>query len=141
MYRSIIIPINIGSIDFYEEIFTVAKTLSNSTMTNLHLIYVDENVNVFGHDYAYIPLRSETNNDLIASLDKFADKIDYPRDKIKTVVRNGSVLNEILKYSDIVEADLIIIGRGKPTWTSIFIGSLAVNLAQESKISVLIIPS
>ena len=141
MYKSILIPINIGSIDFYEEIFAIAKTLSNSDVTILHLIYVDEYVNVFGYDYAYVPLRSEPSNDLIVSLDQFADKIDHPRDKIKTVVRNGSVLKEVLNYSDKAEADLIIIGRGKPTWTSLFIGSLAVNLAQESKAPVLIIPS
>ena len=41
MYQSILFPIDIGSIDSYEENFTVAKALSNASTTKWHLIYVD----------------------------------------------------------------------------------------------------
>ena len=81
------------------------------------------------------------NLGLIESLDHFADKIDYPRNQIKTVVRSGAVMNEILKYAGQSSADLIIIGRGRPTWTSLFVGPLAANLAKDAAISVLVIPT
>jgi hypothetical protein len=42
MYQSILFPIDIGSIDSYEENFTVAKALSNATTTKWHLIYIEE---------------------------------------------------------------------------------------------------
>ena len=41
MYQSILFPIDIGSIDSYEENFAVAKALSNVSTTKWHLIYVD----------------------------------------------------------------------------------------------------
>jgi len=78
---------------------------------------------------------------MIETLDRFASKIDYPRNQIKTIVRSGAVMNEILKYAGQSSADLIIIGRGRPTWTSLFVGPLAVNLAKDSTISVLVIPN
>jgi nucleotide-binding universal stress UspA family protein len=51
------------------------------------------------------------------------------------------VMNEILKYAGQASADLIIIGRGRPTWTSLFVGPLAANLAKDAAISVLVIPT
>ena len=51
MYQSILFPIDIGSIDSYEENFAVAKALSNVSTTKWHLIYVD--VYLSGHSYGF----------------------------------------------------------------------------------------
>ena len=143
MYQSILFPIDIGSIDSYEENFTVAKALSNALTTKWHLIYVDvySSGHSYGFDFPDLSLSAEPRKDMIETLDRFASKIDYPRNQIKTIVRSGSVMNEILKYAGQSSADLIIIGRGRPTWTSLFVGPLAVNLAKDSTISVLVIPN
>ena len=141
MYQSILFPIDIGSIDSYEENFTVAKALSNASTTKWHLIYVDAYSHGFSYEYPSVYLLDGPRKDLIESLDHFADKIDYPRNQIKTVVRSGAVMNEILKYAGQASADLIIFGRGRPTWTSLFVGPLAANLAKDAAISVLVIPT
>ena len=143
MYQSILFPIDIGSIDSYEENFTAAKALSNASTTKWHLIYVDvySIVNSYGFDFPDLSFSAEPRKDMIETLDRFAGKIDYPRNQIKTVVRSGAVMNEILKYAGQSSADLIIIGRGRPTWTSLFVGPLAVNLAKDATISVLVIPT
>ena len=143
MYQSILFPIDIGSIDLYEENFTVAKALSNASTTKWHLIYVDvySSGHSYGFDFPDLSLSAEPRKDMIETLDRFASKIDYPRNQIKTIVRSGSVMNEILKYAGQSSADLIIIGRGRPTWTSLFVGPLAVNLAKDAAISVLVIPT
>ena len=141
MYQSILFPIDIGSIDSYEENFAVAKNLSNATTTKWHLIYVEEYSQGFSYEYPILYLIDGPRKDLIETLDCFADKIDYPRNQIKTVVRSGAVMNEILKYAGQASADLIIIGRGRPTWTSLFVGPLAANLAKDAAISVLVIPT
>ena len=78
---------------------------------------------------------------MIETLDRFAGKIEYPRNQIKTIVRSGAVMNEILAYAGQSSADLIIIGRGRPTWTSLFVGPLAANLAKDSSIPLIVIPS
>ena len=141
MYKSILFPIDIGSIDSYENIFTAGKNLSNATTTKWHLIYIEEYSGNYNFDYPVPYLRSEPRQDLIESLDRFADNIDYPRDQIKTSVRSGAVMNEILAYAGKASADLIIIGRGRPTWTSLFVGPLAVNLAKEASMPVLVMPT
>ena len=141
MYQSILFPIDIGSIDSYEENFAVAKNLSNATTTKWHLIYVEEYSQGFSYEYPILYLIDGPRKDLIETLDCFADKIDYPRNQIKTIVRSGAVMNEILKYAGQSSADLIIIGRGRPTWTSLFVGPLAANLAKDAAISVLVIPT
>ena len=141
MYQSILFPIDIGSIDSYEENFAVAKNLSNATTTKWHLIYVEEYSQGFSYEYPILYLIDGPRKDLIETLDCFADKIDYPRNQIKTIVRSGAVMNEILKYAGQASADLIIIGRGRPTWTSLFVGPLAANLAKDAAISVLVIPT
>ena len=143
MYQSILFPIDIGSIDLYEENFTVAKALSNASTTKWHLIYVDvySSGYSYGFDFPDLSLSAEPRKDMIETLDRFASKIDYPRNQIKTIVRSGAVMNEILKYAGQASADLIIIGRGRPTWTSLFVGPLAVNLAKDAAISVLVIPT
>ena len=56
-------------------------------------------------------------------------------------VRSGAVMNEILKYAGKSSADLMIIGRGRPTWTSLFVGPLAANLAKEASMPVLVMPT
>ena len=141
MYQSILFPIDIGSIDSYEENFAVGKNLSNATTTKWHLIYVEEYSQGFSYEYLSVYLLDGPRKDLIETLDHFADKIDYPRNQIKTVVRSGAVMNEILKYAGQSSTDLIIIGRGRPTWTSLFVGPLAANLAKDASIPVLMIPT
>jgi nucleotide-binding universal stress UspA family protein len=139
MYQSILFPIDIGSIDSYEENFAVGKNLSNATTTKWHLIYVEEYSQGFSYEYPILYLIDGPRKDLIETLDCFADKIDYPRNQIKTIVRSGAVMNEILKYAGQSSADLIIIGRGRPTWTSLFVGPLAANLAKDASIPVFMI--
>ena len=101
MYQSILFPIDIGSIDSYEENFTAAKALSNASTTKWHLIYVDvySSVNSYGFDFPDLSFSAEPRKDMIETLDRFASKIDYPRNQIKTIVRSGAVMNEILKYA------------------------------------------
>ena len=60
---------------------------------------------------------------------------------LNATIHSGAVMNEILKYAGQASADLIIIGRGRPTWTSLFVGPLAANLAKDAAISVLVIPT
>jgi len=141
MYQSIIFPIDIGSIESYEENFAFAKVFSNPSITKWILIYVDEYSSGFNFDYPAPYLRPDPRKDLIQTLNRFADKIDYPRNQIETIVRSGVVMNEILNYASQASADLIIISRGWPTWTSLFFGPLAANLAKDASIPVLVIPT
>ena len=70
MYQSILFPIDIGSIDSYEENFAVAKSISNASTTKWHLMYVDAYSHGFSYEYPSVYLLDGPRKDLLDSHSK-----------------------------------------------------------------------
>jgi len=74
-------------------------------------------------------------------LGKEVEKFELARDvKVRTEVREGIPYNEILKYEDLNNVDLIVIGsRGRSALVKFFLGSVASNVLKGAKGEVLLV--
>lgn len=59
--------------------------------------------------------------------------------KIRHIVSSGSVYEEVLKYADQVEADVIVIGASKPDLKDFLLGPNAARVARHANVSVFIV--
>jgi len=141
MYKSILLPIDIAHIEHNKDNITAAMKFSDTPNTIWHLIYIETYTDILMPEYPGEAYNVISRNDFYERMNQFADTVPYPRDKIKIHIGHGSVMYEILAYANDTSIDLIIINQGRPRWSSFFVGSLASNLARETKIPLLIIPA
>lgn len=59
--------------------------------------------------------------------------------KIRHIVSSGSVYEEVLKYANQVDADVIVIGASKPNLKDYLLGPNAARVARHANVSVFIV--
>ena len=76
-------------------------------------------------------------NQILVAAKKFVKSKDV---KVKTVLREGSVISEILKETEADKVDLIVIGsRGVGGITKLFLGSTSETIAKKTSCPILIV--
>ena len=65
--------------------------------------------------------------------------IPLPEAQVSSVVRMGSVYNEVLGEADRISADLIVVGSHRPTMATYLLGSNAATIVRHARCSVLVV--
>ena len=74
-------------------------------------------------------------------LEKIAAKVDRPKEKVSTALREGGTYPELLAAADEWKAELIIIGAHKRSMASYLLGSTAAAVVRHATCPVLVLRS
>ncbi|WP_253308077.1 MULTISPECIES: universal stress protein [unclassified Rickettsia] len=140
MYKNIIIPIDLADKKSIKAILPKALTFVTTFQAKLHFIYV---ISDFGmkmvEDYLpknWVKEQKEKHREQVKELIK-----QYVPDEIEAdyYIGRGAVYDEIIQYSNKVEADLIIISAVRPQLRDYMLGPNASKIVRHSSISVLVV--
>ncbi|MDH3594260.1 MAG: universal stress protein [Rhodospirillales bacterium] len=117
-----------------------ALALARNHEAELHLVFVVPDQNI-GYVQAYIPaeMKAEVEKDARADLDAFGTSLGGGGTKIQTHVLRGIVYEEIVKLSDRIKADIVVIGAHKPGFMDFFLGPNSARVARHAECSVMIV--
>ena len=137
MYMKILVPVD-GSEYSYKALLHACE-LAKMQNSNIVLIYVVEKT---------IPINLLDRKEYLNILRKFGDKSLKKAEKIslnkgiepKIIIKEGNVVNEIVKCAQKEKCNLIIVGqKGLGATMRLLIGSVSNKLANKSPCSILIV--
>jgi nucleotide-binding universal stress UspA family protein len=73
------------------------------------------------------------------NLAAIAAGVPLPEERVSSIVRLGSVYNEVLREAETTAADLIVIGSHRPTMATYLLGSNAATIVRHATCSVLVV--
>ena len=140
MFKNIVLPINLSDTSSFSVILPVALNIASTFQSDIHLINV---IPDFGMKIVedYLPknwINDHTAKNL-AELDNLIS--EYIPSEISGVsyVARGSVYEEIIKYSNKIKADLIIISATSAGLTNEMLGHNTSSIVKYADISVLVV--
>ncbi len=137
--RSILVPVDFSStaINALQTAIAIAK----DTLAGIHLLYVDDqDFTLFETDTYLHPPRVEEYTDMLGRLARSVSANHGIGCNFST--ESGAVTYSILKTAIHLSSDLIVIGKhGNNNYAAEFAGSHACQVAERSRIPVIIVPS
>ncbi|MCB9202806.1 MAG: universal stress protein [Flavobacteriales bacterium] len=108
----------------------------------LHVTSIDIGFIIGDVGFQYLPELEETTlKNEAKQLKKISKDLNSKEIKNEAVLLQGDPADEILKYADENNADLIVMGsHGRSSFYEAFIGSVSHSVLKHSKIPVLLIP-
>ncbi len=134
MYKTIIVPIDIGHIERADAMVKAARQLG----PDAHLILVNAIETVPSHIQAEIPVNlvEQNREKSRARMDELAATLSG---NVSVEMIDGHPAAAILDAAEAKGADAIVIGSHKPGWQDYLIGSTAARVVRHAKCSVLVI--
>jgi nucleotide-binding universal stress UspA family protein len=139
MFKTILVPVDLGEVDAARPALDKAVELVNASGGTLRLIYVRAIVPVTYMEFMPPAFDQEQQGEAEKKLAELAATIPLPAERVSAVVRLGSVYNEVLDESEKTGADLIVVGSHRPSMATYLIGSNASTIVRHAKCSVLVI--
>lgn len=139
MFKTILVPVDLGEIDAAKPAIDKAVELANGGDSSVRLIYVRSLVPVTYMEFMPPTFDEEQQADSEKRLADLAAGINLPSERVSAVVRLGSVYNEVLDEAEKTGADLIVIGSHRPNMASYLLGSNASTIVRHAKCSVLVV--
>ena len=138
MFNKVIVPVDLAEMKLAKCAVQEAVSVVQPG-ASLRLIYVRSLVPISFMEFAPANFDAEQQKDAEEKLTSFAAGLEYPSDRISTVVRMGGIYPEILAEAETFGADLIIIGSHRPGMSTYFLGSNASQIVRHAECSVLVI--
>lgn len=139
MFRKILLPIDLTEPVMTKQAIAEAATLARAFDGELRLVNVQSLVPVAFMDYVPEDFDNEIRRGIEKEIAAIADKIDYPRERVSTVVAFGPVYQKVLAEAADWGADVIILGSHRPGMDRFLIGSNASAIVQHAKCSVVVV--
>lgn len=139
MFRKILLPIDLTEPVMTQQAIDEATTLAKAFDGELRLVNVQSLVPVAFIDYVPEDFDVEIRRGIQQEIASVADNIDYPRERVSTVVLFGPVYQKVLAEAADWRADIIILGSHRPGMDRFLIGSNAGAIVQHAKCSVLVV--
>ncbi|MGB7288304.1 MAG: universal stress protein [Salaquimonas sp.] len=134
MYKSILVPIDMGHLERAEAMIAAARQLG----PDAELVLANAVETIPSHIQAEIPTEY-----IVQSKDRARDKLKEIAAKTggKTTVKtvDGHAASAILELADNLKVDAIVIASHKPGWQDYLIGSTAARVVRHAKCSVLVV--
>ncbi len=138
LYNDIIIATD--GTTYVEKAIDDALDLAELTGATIHAIYVTDvsSVSPTSSDWEIVSQKIKKEaSDAMEYIREESKKRDI---KLKEVIVEGNPANEILKYSSLINADLIVVGAtGKKTLERLVLGSVSEKVVRSSKTKVLVV--
>tara|TARA_B110000503_G_scaffold36600_1_gene59850 strand:+ start:50 stop:478 length:429 start_codon:yes stop_codon:yes gene_type:complete len=140
MFKNIIIPVDLSDKESIKVIFPAALNFVNAFGSKLHLVHI---IPSFGMKMVEEYLPRHWMRDQKEKYNKLFDglvKNFIPEDvEVLFHIGRGAIYDEIINYSEKVEADLIILSAVRPQLKDYMLGPNASKIVRHSSISVLVI--
>lgn len=134
MYKTILVPIDMGHVERAEVMIKAARELGKDAK----LILANAVETIPSHIQAEIPVTyvEDTKKNATAKLQEIADTVGG-----ETEIRiiDGHAASAILDLAESANVDAIVIASHKPGWQDYLIGSTASRVVRHAKCSVLVV--
>jgi len=140
MYKNIIVPIDLSDKQSIKAIFPAAINLVKAFGSELHLVHI---IPDFGTKLVEDYLPKNWINDQKAKYNKqLQDLVSLyiPEEiMVKCYIGRGAIYDEVINYSNKVNADLIILSAVRPQLRDYMLGPNASKIVRHSSVSVLVV--
>ena len=139
MFKNILVPVDLADVAAAKPALARAVEMVSASGGKLRLIYVRSILPVTYMEF--IPPNFDTDQQVECErkLAELAAGVALPPERISTVVRLGSVYNEVLDDAKKTGADLIVVGSHRPTMATYLLGSNAATIVRHAESSVLVV--
>jgi universal stress protein F len=138
MFEKILIPIDLNEAAMIKPAIDAARSLAQISNSELRLVSVQSLVPIDFLDYVPQDFDSQIRGGLEQEIAAIAGEVDYPADRISTVVLFGPVHHKVLAEAEEWGADMIVVSSHRPGMDRFLIGSTASAIVQHAKCSVLV---
>ncbi|HDU8708076.1 TPA: universal stress protein [Morganella morganii subsp. morganii] len=148
MYKNILVAIDIAEDDIFGEGLTSklpphVEYMADKTHTNIHFFTVIPffpNFASYAREYdVLLDERNKITDKALSKLISITKIFNINPANTHHHVKTGSPIDQILRLSTDINADLIIIGSRQPTITTRLLGSTAAAVVRYAKASVLVV--
>jgi nucleotide-binding universal stress UspA family protein len=139
MFKTILVPVDLGEAEAAKPAIDKAVELANSSGGALRLIYVRAIVPVTYMEFMPPAFDEEQQGTAEDKLADIAAGVALPDERVSAVVRLGSVYAEVLDEAEKTGADLIVVGSHRPTMATYLLGSNASTIVRHAQCSVLVV--
>ena len=144
MYKKILVPIDLLEDELNLVILKHVEEIAKLSTSEIHFISVIPSMELFfGIEIAALPEsnKDSTERSILAmrALEEVIKDVKIADDRISCKVSIGSAKDEILSYSQEIDADLIVVGSHHPSTSTYLLGSTASAIVRHAKTSVFVI--
>lgn len=139
MFRKILVPIDLVDTETTERGIDAGIAIATASGAEVRLLYVQFPMPSAYADFVPTDMGDRLRLASEQQIAEIADQIDYPKERLSTVVRFGPVYSEVLAEAEDWGADLIALCSHRPSMAAYFLGSNAQNIVRHAKRSVLIV--
>jgi nucleotide-binding universal stress UspA family protein len=139
VFKNILVPVDLADVAAAKPALARAVEMVSASGGKLRLIYVRSILPVTYMEF--IPPNFDTDQQVECErkLAEVAAGVALPPERISTVVRLGSVYNEVLDDATKTGADLIVVGSHRPAMATYLLGSNATAIVRHATSSVLVV--
>lgn len=138
MYKNILVPIDITEKSLAHLVLSHIQYFAEYEDSHIHFLAVIPTVPFYtSMGFGFAEQADNEQDNVTKKLAEIIDEFNLPAKKYSAQVVMGTPRDEILRISDEISADLIVIGSRRPGMSTYFLGSTASMIIQNSKISVL----
>ena len=140
MFKNIIIPIDLGDKNSLKSVFPPVLNFVNAFNSKIHLIHIIPNFGMkMVEDYLPKHWMSEQQAKYKKLFEDIVEKYVPQGVEIVYHIGRGAIYDEVIKYSESVDADLIVISAVRPQLRDYMLGPNASKIVRHSSLSVLVI--
>jgi nucleotide-binding universal stress UspA family protein len=139
MFEKLLIPVDLTEPELTKQALDEALAIAKGTGAKLRFVNVQSLVPVAFIDYIPANFDEELRTAAEQELAEVAAKVDYPQDRVSTIVRFGAIYPEVLAEAEDWGADLIVLSSHRPAMSTYLLGSNAKTIVRHAKCSVLVV--
>lgn len=142
MYKKILMPVDVFEMSLSDKAVRHAGSLArteNASITLLNVLPVNSRAMLRGFTSDIKKFETYMTNESEKKMSELKRLFDIAPENIHTVVRFGSVRDEIIAMGSEGEYDIIVIGSKKPGLTTHLLGSNAESVLRYARIPVLVV--
>ena len=140
MYKNIVVPVDLSDKQSIKALFPHAFSLVAAFGSNLHIVHI---IPDFGtkmvEDYLPKNWKHDQKEKCSQQLQALVKTYVPEEIKAKCYVGHGAIYDEVINYSNKVNADLIIISAVRPQLRDYMLGPNASKIVRHSSVSVLVV--
>ena len=141
MYKKLLLPVDLGEREMAHRAIDAALALAKADETQLRLLTVQQYVPLALTEYVPTDFDEQLRETTEKELSELAATVEFPKDRVSTVLRVGAVYPEVLAEAEEWGADLIVVGSHRPSMATYLLGSNAKTIVRHAKCSVLVVRS
>jgi len=138
MFKRVMLPIDLEEAEMTRQAIETALKIA-SPDAELRLVNVQAMLPATFIDYGPPDYEGEVRLVAEKQIAEIAGKINFPRDRVSTIVKIGAVYDEALTEAKEWGADLIVICSNRPTLATYLLGSNAAKIVRHATCSVLVV--